>query len=299
MPPGTGRRPASQDAAAVVRRLRRGPVFRAWHDVSSPLPFKGVRLGVTVCEEVWNDPEFWPRRLYPRDPVADLAAQGVDLFVNISSSPFEMGKAAIRRDMIRQHAARHRVPFLYLNQVGGNDELIFDGHSLGFDADGGHDPAGRRLRGGVCRRRRADAGAGASAASAQRRRRRAGQGQRVARGGGVARAAARPARLRAQVRVHLRRARPVRRHRLGAHRRAGRRRAGPVARHRHRHADPLLLGALAARRRGARQQPGHCAITSCPSTTSFRATSTRWRRCCPARRAWPRKTSRHACAARP
>jgi NAD+ synthase (glutamine-hydrolysing) len=101
-----------------------------------PLIFKGVRLGLTVCEEVWNDPEFWPRRLYPRDPVADLAAQGVDLFINISSSPFEMGKAAIRRDMIRQHAARHQVPFLYLNQVGGNDELIFDGHSLGFDADG-------------------------------------------------------------------------------------------------------------------------------------------------------------------
>ncbi len=101
-----------------------------------PLMFKGVRLGVTVCEEAWNDAEFWPRRLYPSDPVADMAAQGVDLFINISSSPFEMGKAAIRRDMIRQHAARHRVPFLYLNQVGGNDELIFDGHSLGFDADG-------------------------------------------------------------------------------------------------------------------------------------------------------------------
>jgi len=105
--------------------------------IVTPLLFKGVRLGLTVCEEVWNDPEFWPRRLYPRDPVADLAAQGVDLFVNISSSPFEMGKATIRRDMIRQHAVRHRVPFLYLNQVGGNDELIFDGHSLGVDASGG------------------------------------------------------------------------------------------------------------------------------------------------------------------
>ncbi len=103
----------------------------------TPLLFKGVRLGLTVCEEAWNDPGFWPQRLYPRDPVADLATQGVDLFVNISSSPFEMGKAAIRRDMIRQHAARHRVPFLYLNQVGGNDELIFDGHSLGVDASGG------------------------------------------------------------------------------------------------------------------------------------------------------------------
>ena len=109
--------------------------FEPGKDVT-PLMFKGHRLGLTVCEEAWNDPTFWPRRLYPRDPVADLAAQGVDLFVNISSSPFEMGKAAVRRDMIRLHAARHRVPFLYLNQVGGNDELIFDGHSLGFDAGG-------------------------------------------------------------------------------------------------------------------------------------------------------------------
>jgi NAD+ synthetase len=102
----------------------------------APVDFKGVRLGLTVCEEVWNDPEFWPRQLYPRDPVADLAAQGVDLLLNISSSPFDMGKASIRRDMIRQHARRHGVPFLYLNQVGGNDELIFDGHSLGVNGDG-------------------------------------------------------------------------------------------------------------------------------------------------------------------
>ncbi len=101
-----------------------------------PMRFNGIRLGTTICEEAWNDPEFWPQRLYPRDPVADLAAQGVDLLVNISSSPFDMGKADVRRDMIRRHAARHRVPFLYLNQVGGNDELIFDGHSLGFDNSG-------------------------------------------------------------------------------------------------------------------------------------------------------------------
>ncbi len=101
-----------------------------------PVLFKGVRLGLTVCEEVWNDPAFWPRRRYPRDPVADLAAQGVDLMLNISSSPFEMGKASVRREMIRQHAQRHEVPFLYLNQVGGNDELIFDGHSIGVDARG-------------------------------------------------------------------------------------------------------------------------------------------------------------------
>jgi NAD+ synthase (glutamine-hydrolysing) len=101
-----------------------------------PFTFKGVRLGITICEEVWNDPAFWPDRLYPRDPVADLAVAGVDLFLNISSSPFAMGKAAIRRDMVRQHSRRHRTPFVYLNQVGGNDELIFDGHSLAFDRNG-------------------------------------------------------------------------------------------------------------------------------------------------------------------
>ena len=101
-----------------------------------PMVLDGVRLGVTVCEEVWNDAAFWSRRLYPRDPVTELARAGVDVFVNISSSPFTMGKAALRRDMIREHAARHNRPFVYLNQVGGNDELIFDGHSMVFDGGG-------------------------------------------------------------------------------------------------------------------------------------------------------------------
>jgi NAD+ synthetase len=103
---------------------------------TTPMTFKGLRLGVTVCEELWNDATFWPRQLYPRDPIADLAAAGIDLFVNISSSPFTMGKAALRRDMVRQQAIKHRRPFIYLNQVGGNDELIFDGHSLALDAAG-------------------------------------------------------------------------------------------------------------------------------------------------------------------
>jgi len=103
---------------------------------AAPIVFKGVRLGVTVCEEVWNDAGFWPRRLYPHDPVVDLAAAGVDLFVNISSSPFTTGKAALRREMIRQQAIKHRRAFLYVNQVGGNDELIFDGHSLAFGPNG-------------------------------------------------------------------------------------------------------------------------------------------------------------------
>ncbi len=102
----------------------------------APMTLKGVRLGVTVCEEIWNDAEFWPRRLYPRDPIAELADAGAEIFVNISSSPFTIGKASLRREMIRQQAIKHGRPFLYVNQVGGNDELIFDGHSTGFAGDG-------------------------------------------------------------------------------------------------------------------------------------------------------------------
>jgi NAD+ synthetase len=101
-----------------------------------PFDFKGRRLGLTVCEEVWNDRDFWPKRLYPADPVCDLARKGADLMINVSSSPFTLGKAALRREMIRQEAAKNHVPFFYVNQVGGNDELVFDGQTLGFDAAG-------------------------------------------------------------------------------------------------------------------------------------------------------------------
>jgi NAD+ synthase (glutamine-hydrolysing) len=103
---------------------------------AEPFEFLGRRLGLTVCEEVWNDRDFWPRRLYERDPVCELAQRGADLLINISSSPFTIGKAQLRRDMIRQEAVKNARPFLYVNQVGGNDELVFDGHSLVFDARG-------------------------------------------------------------------------------------------------------------------------------------------------------------------
>jgi NAD+ synthetase len=110
--------------------------FQPGHEVQ-PFAFKGHRLGLTVCEEVWNDRDFWARRLYPRDPVCELAAHGADLLINISSSPFTIGKAHLRRQMIRQEAVKNQRPFVYVNQVGGNDELVFDGHSLAFDAHGG------------------------------------------------------------------------------------------------------------------------------------------------------------------
>jgi NAD+ synthetase len=102
----------------------------------SPMVLGGVRLGVTICEDVWNDKDFWPTRLYHRDPVAELAVQGVDLFINISASPFTIDKADVRRRMIRQAAATHHRYFFYVNQVGGNDEIVFDGHSIGVAPDG-------------------------------------------------------------------------------------------------------------------------------------------------------------------
>ena len=101
-----------------------------------PFDYLGHRLGLTVCEEVWNDRDFWPKRLYERDPVCELADQGADVLINISSSPFTIGKAQVRRQMIRQEAVKNARPFVYVNQVGGNDELVFDGHSLVFDAHG-------------------------------------------------------------------------------------------------------------------------------------------------------------------
>ncbi len=101
-----------------------------------PMALGDVRIGVSICEDVWNDQSFWPTRRYHRDPVTELADAGVDVMVNISASPFELQKADLRRRMIRQEAVRHGVYFFFLNQVGGNDELVFDGHSIGIDPKG-------------------------------------------------------------------------------------------------------------------------------------------------------------------
>jgi len=101
------------------------------------LDLAGARLGVHICEDAWNDSTLWaPRRYYASDPVAELAAQGADLLINISASPFCMGKERLRYTLMSQHAARHGLPFLYVNQVGGNDELVFDGRSLAIDRYG-------------------------------------------------------------------------------------------------------------------------------------------------------------------
>jgi NAD+ synthase (glutamine-hydrolysing) len=96
----------------------------------------GVRLAITICEDAWNDKNFWPRRLYSVDPMEELMRQQPALHVNLSSSPFWHGKRSIRREMLAAIARRDGVPVLMCNQVGGNDSLIFDGSSLALNARG-------------------------------------------------------------------------------------------------------------------------------------------------------------------
>ena len=96
----------------------------------------GVRLAVTICEDAWNDKNFWPRRLYSADPMEELMSQRPDVHINLSSSPFWHGKRAMRREMLAAIAKRDRIPVLMCNQVGGDDSLIFDGSSLALDARG-------------------------------------------------------------------------------------------------------------------------------------------------------------------
>ena len=96
----------------------------------------GVRLAITICEDAWNDKNFWPRRLYTVDPMEELMRQHPAVHINLSSSPFWHSKRAIRREMLAAIARRDGVPVLMSNQVGGNDSLIFDGSSLALNARG-------------------------------------------------------------------------------------------------------------------------------------------------------------------
>ena len=98
--------------------------------------FGGEMLGITICEDVWNDKNFWAVRRYDRDPVTELAAQGTSVIINISASPYTIDKRALRVDMLRSIALSHQLPIVYVNQVGGNDSLIFDGASVALTLDG-------------------------------------------------------------------------------------------------------------------------------------------------------------------
>ncbi|HEX6804591.1 MAG TPA: NAD+ synthase [Terriglobales bacterium] len=99
-------------------------------------PFCGKQMALTICEDAWNDKHFWPRRLYSVDPVEALIQAGANFVLNISASPFWMGKRELRREMLATIARNHRVPVVFVNQVGGMDSLVFDGSSMVFDRQG-------------------------------------------------------------------------------------------------------------------------------------------------------------------
>lgn len=96
----------------------------------------GVHIGVTICEDLWNDEEFWGKRSYEVNPIAELAQVGVQLTINLSASPFTAGKQALREAMLKHTATRFNQPVIYVNQVGSNDDLIFDGCSVAFNRRG-------------------------------------------------------------------------------------------------------------------------------------------------------------------
>jgi len=96
----------------------------------------GVRLAISICEDTWNDKNFWQRRLYSVDPMEELMHQNPAIHINLSSSPFWHGKRAVRREMLAAIARRDGIPVVITNQVGGNDSLIFDGSSFALDARG-------------------------------------------------------------------------------------------------------------------------------------------------------------------
>jgi NAD+ synthase (glutamine-hydrolysing) len=105
-------------------------------DKQTVLPFCGRKVALTICEDAWNDKQFWNRRLYQADPVEELMSAGGDFLLNISASPFWAGKREVRRDMLAALARRYNAPVVMCNQVGGNDSLVFDGSSLVLAPDG-------------------------------------------------------------------------------------------------------------------------------------------------------------------
>ncbi len=100
---------------------------------NQPVEFSGQKIGLTICEDVWNDEDFWRERRYRRNPAVELVEAGAKIIFNLSASPWHLGKNRTRYEMLQSLAHKTRTPLLYCNLVGGNDELIFDGNSLVFN----------------------------------------------------------------------------------------------------------------------------------------------------------------------
>ncbi|MEO0073314.1 MAG: NAD+ synthase [candidate division WOR-3 bacterium] len=99
-------------------------------------PFKGEVIGLSVCEDAWNTVELWGRHLYDFDPLSEAVSKGATLLINISASPFDIRKPGTRFRLFSAHARRHSVPVVFVDQIGANDELVFDGGSMAFDREG-------------------------------------------------------------------------------------------------------------------------------------------------------------------
>jgi NAD+ synthase (glutamine-hydrolysing) len=131
---------------ALGQRFRKSllPTYDVFDEDRYFEPFRGpemlelcqCRLGISICEDVWNDRDFWKRRRYHFDPIQDLARSGAQAIINLSASPFAVGKFRLRDQMLGSLAAKHHVPVLYVNQAGGNDDLVFDGRSAAFSSRG-------------------------------------------------------------------------------------------------------------------------------------------------------------------
>jgi len=116
--------------------------FEPFHGAQT-LDIGGMRVGISICEDIWNDRDFWKRRRYHHDPIEELDAAGARLVINLSASPFTAGKHRRREEMLSSMARKHRVPLAYVNQFGANDDLVFDGRSCVFDANGAAVARGR------------------------------------------------------------------------------------------------------------------------------------------------------------
>ncbi len=135
--------------------LKQGRIFERFHKTLLPTydvfdedryfePAQGPQLlkldgrifGLSICEDIWNDKDYFHRQRYHTDPVEELDKAGAEALINMSASPFTLGKQRSREEMLAGMARRHRLPFIYVNQVGGNDDLIFDGRSCAFDQHG-------------------------------------------------------------------------------------------------------------------------------------------------------------------
>ncbi len=105
-------------------------------DESLLFELEGTRFGVTICEDIWNFGDFEGVPKYEIDPVSDLGSRGVDILINMSASPYTLGKAHLRMNMLKKISTRYKIPTVYCNQVGGNDDLLFDGFSMVVDKNG-------------------------------------------------------------------------------------------------------------------------------------------------------------------